>query len=158
MHDVAMGRIRIAEAGTDLLRTIDDEIRSMTASVGAGGGAVPRSEVERCLSFAIELATLREQLSQLLPGANSLRNSVRLDAAAVEFLEAVAKSVGRSGENPKVGYNRRETAKILGVSIPTVDRLIVRGLLHPSRATRRPMFTMEELERYMRETSERIEP
>jgi hypothetical protein len=158
MYDVSTGRTRIANAGTDLLRIIDDEIRAMTTAVAAGSGAVLRSELELCVSFAVEVATLRERLSQLLPGSPSSRSSVRLDEAAAEFLEAAAKAADRAGDHPKVGYNRAEAAKILGVSVPTVDRLIVRGLLHPSRATRRPMFTMAELERYMRETSGRIEP
>ena len=158
MYDVSTGRTRIANAGMDMLRSIDGEIRAMTTPVGAGNGAMLRSELEQCLAFAVEIATLRERLSQLLPGARTEWKNGRIAEAAAEFLEAAAKSAGRVGEHPKVGYNRGEAARILGVSIPTVDRLIVRGLLHPSRATRRPMFTMEELERYMRETSERIEP
>ena len=158
MYDVSTGRTRIANAGTDLLRIIDDEIRAVTTAVGAGSGAVLRSELEQCLSFAVEIATLRERLSQLLPGAGNQRTGVRLDEAAAEFLRTVTQSVSSSPELPKIGYNKVEAGKILGMSPMTVDRLVARGLLSPSRGTRRPMFTMEELERYMRETSERIEP
>ena len=40
--------------------------------------------------------------------------------------------------NERLAYSRLETAKLLGVSPITVDRLAKRGLLRPSRATRRP--------------------
>ena len=56
---------------------------------------------------------------------------------------------------PKLAYNRLEVAELLGVSPPTVDRLTKRGLLVPSRATRRPLYTVEELERFLRETTDR---
>lgn len=58
---------------------------------------------------------------------------------------------------PKLAYNRLETAEILGVSPVTVDRLTKRGLLVPSRATRRPLYTVEELERFLRETTDRLD-
>jgi hypothetical protein len=37
-----------------------------------------------------------------------------------------------------------------------VDRLAKRGLIHPSRATRRPLYPVWEIERFLRETSEVI--
>ena len=58
---------------------------------------------------------------------------------------------------PKLAYNRLEAAEILGVSPVTVDRLTKRGLLIPSRATRRPLYTIEELERFLRETTANVE-
>jgi hypothetical protein len=46
-----------------------------------------------------------------------------------------------------------ETAAVLGLRNPiTVSRLVKRGLLHPSKATRRPLFSVEELQRFLRET------
>ena len=53
---------------------------------------------------------------------------------------------------PKLGYSREEAAKILGVSIVSIDRLVRRRLLRPSRATRRPVFPVWEIERFLRET------
>jgi len=38
-----------------------------------------------------------------------------------------------------------------GVSIPTMHRLMKRGLLHPNRALRHLLFTREELDRFLRE-------
>jgi len=60
------------------------------------------------------------------------------------------------GQLPKLAYSRNEAAKALGVSPATIDRLTKRGLLHPSRATRRPLYPYWEIERFLRETSEVI--
>lgn len=54
---------------------------------------------------------------------------------------------------PKLGYGRAEAAKILGISVESLDRLVVRGLLKPSRALRRPLFSLRELERFLEETT-----
>lgn len=59
---------------------------------------------------------------------------------------------------PKLAYTRVEAGKALGVCPNTVDRLTARGLLHPSRATRRPLYPVWEIERFLRETSEVIKP
>jgi len=56
----------------------------------------------------------------------------------------------------RLSYGRVEAAEILGVDPATVDRLAKRGLLRPSRATRRPLYPMWELERFLRETSQPI--
>lgn len=57
---------------------------------------------------------------------------------------------------PKLALSRVEAAKALGVSPVTVDRLAERGLLRPSRATRRPLYTVAELERLLRDTSGKV--
>ncbi len=59
---------------------------------------------------------------------------------------------------PRLAYGRVEAAEILGVKPITVDRLAKRGLLRPSRATRRPLYPHWELERFLRETSQPIKP
>jgi len=56
-------------------------------------------------------------------------------------------------ELPRLAYSRTEAGKILGVAPVTIDRLAKRGLLHPSRATRRPLYPLWELERFLRETA-----
>ena len=53
----------------------------------------------------------------------------------------------------KLAFPRREAAQIISVSPATLDRLVERGLLRPSRATRRPLFSQAELERFLRETT-----
>jgi DNA-binding transcriptional MerR regulator len=54
---------------------------------------------------------------------------------------------------PKLALSREEAAQALGISEPTLDRLAARGLLRPSRATRRPLYAVAELERFLRDTS-----
>jgi hypothetical protein len=53
----------------------------------------------------------------------------------------------------KLAFNRREAATMLGMSPASLDRLVARGLLKPSRALRRPLFAIAELERFLRETT-----
>jgi len=53
----------------------------------------------------------------------------------------------------RLAYTREEAAQILGQSPATIDRLARRGLLRPSRATRRPLYPRWELERFLRETT-----
>jgi len=53
----------------------------------------------------------------------------------------------------RLAYTRTEAAAMLGFKNPiTIDRLCKRGLLRPSKATRRPLFSVIELERFLRET------
>jgi hypothetical protein len=56
----------------------------------------------------------------------------------------------------KLALTRVEAADSLGVSAITIDRLTARGLLRPSRATRRPLYPIWEIERFLRETSQQI--
>jgi hypothetical protein len=56
----------------------------------------------------------------------------------------------------KKGYKRAEAATYLGVSKITIDRLTKRGLLHPSRALRHPIYSRDDLDRFLKETSEPI--
>lgn len=58
---------------------------------------------------------------------------------------------------PRLGYTREEAARAIGQSPSTVDRLSKRGLLKPSRATRRPIYPVWEIERFLRETSTEVE-
>lgn len=58
----------------------------------------------------------------------------------------------------KLSLTREEAAVALGISPATIDRLIKRGLLRPSRATRRPLLPVIELDRFLRDTSEVVQP
>ena len=59
--------------------------------------------------------------------------------------------------NERLAYSRLETAKLLGVSPITVDRLAKRGLLRPSRATRRPLYSKAEIQRFLDDTTGKID-
>ena len=60
-------------------------------------------------------------------------------------------------EVDRLALTREEAAAALGISIPTLDRLVQRGLLRPSRALRRPLFPVPEIERFLRETANSVE-
>ena len=54
----------------------------------------------------------------------------------------------------RLALTRTEAAAALGFkNAITIDRLVKRGLLKCSRATRRPLFAIEELQRFLRETA-----
>ena len=52
----------------------------------------------------------------------------------------------------RLSYSRLQAAQILGISVESLDRLVRRGLLRPSRALRRPLFSLESLRRFLEET------
>lgn len=56
-------------------------------------------------------------------------------------------------QTKKLALGRSEAAEALGVSPITIDRLTKRGLLKPSRATRRPLYSIPELERFLKDTT-----
>jgi DNA-binding transcriptional MerR regulator len=53
----------------------------------------------------------------------------------------------------RLAYTTEETAAALGVKPTTIWRLTQRGLLKPNRATRRPLYPVSEIERFLREGS-----
>ncbi len=59
-------------------------------------------------------------------------------------------------ENPVPGplaLTREHAAAMLDISRVSLDRLVKRGLIHPSRALRRPLFPLAELKRFLDETT-----
>lgn len=53
----------------------------------------------------------------------------------------------------KLALNREEAARALGIGASTLDKLAARGLIRPSRATRRPLYALSEIERFLRDTT-----
>jgi len=53
----------------------------------------------------------------------------------------------------KNGFKRAEAAIYLGVTAVTIDRLAKRGLLHPSRALRHPIYSKDDLDRFLKDTT-----
>jgi excisionase family DNA binding protein len=49
------------------------------------------------------------------------------------------------------GLKLKPAAKYLNLSVPTMYRLVKRGLLRPNRATRHLLFGYDELNRFLRE-------
>ena len=54
---------------------------------------------------------------------------------------------------PKLALNRVQAAEAIGQSPATIDRLTKRGLLRASRATRRPLYAIKEIERFLKATT-----
>lgn len=54
----------------------------------------------------------------------------------------------------RLAYSVQETAGMLGVCEKSVRRLILRGLIRPSRALRHILIPRTEIERFLRETQE----
>jgi hypothetical protein len=52
----------------------------------------------------------------------------------------------------RLSLTRVEAAEAIGVCPRTLDTLTERKLLHPSRATGRPLYPIKELERFLDET------
>ena len=53
---------------------------------------------------------------------------------------------------PRLSLTRVEAAKCLGISTESLDRLVKRGLVKPSRALSKPLFPMTELARFLKAT------
>jgi hypothetical protein len=51
----------------------------------------------------------------------------------------------------RLALTTSETAAALGLDEVTIWRLCKRGLLNPNRATRRPLFAVSEIERFLKE-------
>jgi hypothetical protein len=54
---------------------------------------------------------------------------------------------------PKLALTREEAAQAIGCHAITNSRLTERGLLRPSRATRRPLYRVTEIKRFLRDTA-----
>lgn len=83
-------------------------------------------------------------------------NTKRVQTPAHELVERAKQTLNLDN---RIGLNRVEAAAVLGFRNPiTIDRLALRGLLKPSLATRRPIYSVEELKRFLRETTADTEP
>jgi excisionase family DNA binding protein len=54
---------------------------------------------------------------------------------------------------PRLALTMEETAQSLGVTYRTVQDLIKRRLLRPSRALRKPLIPVSEIERFLKATT-----
>jgi len=74
------------------------------------------------------------------------KNTKRQEGNGVEqnVATAPAQTVGALKLKPAAQY-------LGGLSVPTMHRLIHRGLLRPNRALRHLLFSREELDRFLRE-------
>lgn len=61
----------------------------------------------------------------------------------------VIPSAQYSTSTPKLALKLKDTAEAMSVSQITVRRFVDRGLLHPVRAGRHLLFTVEEIQRFL---------
>jgi excisionase family DNA binding protein len=95
------------------------------------------------LKITGEIEISRRDFSKLFP---EIKNPQELAAPNFSKIEKISKL-------PRLAFTTRETAEILGVSPVTVYRLIVRGLLKSSTASRTKIISKAEIERFLRETT-----
>lgn len=55
-----------------------------------------------------------------------------------------------------LAFTRKQAAALLNISMVSLDRLVRRGLLRPSRALRCPLFTPKEIERFLAATTTEV--
>ena len=96
-----------------------------------------------------QLTISREAMTELL-------RSAQAEAAIVEAPPALTEKPGGGKGVPRLAFTMRETAEILGVSYVTVHRLLQRGLLRSSLASRHKIISKVEIERFLKETSRSI--
>ena len=69
-----------------------------------------------------------------------------------QLVSSIPNRVMTKKEEARGALKLREARQYLGgLSVPTMHRLIKRGLLKPNRATRHLLFPMSELERFLRD-------
>jgi excisionase family DNA binding protein len=81
-------------------------------------------------------------LRRVLYPVNELNSLLGLDPIPIQ----------PSGNWQQAGLSRRDAASLLDVSVRTIDRLIERGLIIPTRFGRRVVITVEELMRFLGQT------
>jgi len=74
-----------------------------------------------------------------------------LDKKPVQF-ETPSAPFGADATIRRLSLTRVEAAKSLGISTETLDRLVKRGLIKPSRALSKPLFPLIELARFLEST------
>lgn len=60
------------------------------------------------------------------------------------------------GAHLRRAFSREETAEILGISTDSVDRLRKAGELNPSIALGRPLYSSDEIDRFLHDTKARV--
>ena len=71
---------------------------------------------------------------------------------ADDMKRKVIENPGPTQGHFRLAFTRTEAAILLGIHANSLDRLVKRGLIKPSKALRRPLFHLGELERFLAET------
>ena len=73
-----------------------------------------------------------------------------------QLTAVIQENVGRALLLPLKNLSSQISRGLRRITAVSIDRLTKRGLLRPSRATRRPLYPIWEIERFLRETSTAI--
>ena len=77
------------------------------------------------------------------------------------ILNAALDTTRRTHNTPetttKLAVSADEASKLISVSRTTLARLTKRGLLNPVKATRKPVYSIAELQRFLDETTRQVE-
>ena len=73
-----------------------------------------------------------------------------------EKVKEIVEAAFSANSLPRQGFTPVETARILSISRASLDRLAKRGLIHPSRALRLPVYSLEEITRFLRDTTDEV--
>lgn len=65
--------------------------------------------------------------------------------------EAVSEVVSRAEQKEVRYYSRNELAQMLGVSLPTITRMVKQGRITPRRLGKRVLFNSKEIEAALKE-------
>ena len=150
MQSIMSSKARISMAVNQLREVIDKEIEGLIGSVKSMPN-LAGEDAAIAIRLASECSSIREQLRLFLGSKTPAKLPEELPTPKpIACVEPAPKRL-------KLALSRAEAAETLGISSITLDRLVSRGLLKPSLATRRPLFAPAELERFMRDTSAPID-
>ncbi len=153
----------VSAAFDSLMAAIDAEIgRMIPDRDGFAPQAIEAPTLSRIVMQCMKYAVLREKVAGLRADWRRDRDVglAQFSHETTSIVRELASKLqpGRDAAHPRLAFTRQEAAKALGVSAVKIDRLVARGLIRPSLATRRKLFAPAELERFMRETSQVIAP
>ena len=97
------------------------------------------------LNFSGQLVLTREALEEIIRRMTPKPSATARGAAAFDKID-------ERGGLPRLAYTVKETAQMLGVCYFTVYRLIQRGFLRSSGATRTKLIPKKEIERFLNST------
>ena len=115
----------------------------------------PSEEQKRCAK------AMRHLADRVAPSKINLAPSPDIPIKPVETtstrsLQANTSVIVDTGTQREV-FDRKEAATFLHIKVSTLDKLAKRGLIHPNIATRKPLYSREELLRFLRENTTKLD-
>ena len=98
---------------------------------------------------------MTEGQHQINPFDQFIRDILRdeLPRILATVLQAKLPGISTTVPTTKLALPAAEAAELLSISRTTLGRLTKRGLIHPVKATRKPVYAVSELQRFLDETT-----